>query len=176
MKNNSDFSFKIAIGVLTAVMIGGAAMFVSGSLSHKKISIESSTATAATTRTASKLSSSSAMSTAATLQPASRETEQALREEYKKTGETPKALLNFGSDLGRSMLEAFKSEEAAETVFGNLQKCTENVSAAEPFRAMCAANAKRLTIKFPDRFGQRFAQLERELPANFRSFLEAVTN
>lgn len=176
MKTNSDLSFRIAIGALGAIIVIAGGVFVNGALSHKKVLIESSTASATTVRAAGKLSNSSAMSQAATLQPAPRETEQALREEYKKTGETPKALLNFGSDLGRSMLEAFKSEETAEAVFGNLQKCTENVSAAEPFRAMCAANAKRLTIKFPDRFGQRFAQLERELPANFRSFLEAVTN
>lgn len=106
--------------------------------------------------------------------PAPRESEAELKREFTERGHSPQAVLDFGSDLAVTMLEAFESSSRAEEVFGDLENCALDQAFADPFRALCAANAKRLSLRFPAVLGDRYARAEAGLPEPYRRFLDRV--
>lgn len=84
---------------------------------------------------------------------------------------------DWAIDLGKSMLEATHNPEHSFKMFDKLQKCVEDAGQAEVYRAICAANLKRLSEKFPDRFAQKYSSAQLSFDEKIRTFLaQANTN
>lgn len=91
--------------------------------------------------------------------------------------ENRQAVLDWSTDIGRGMLDAFKDPAQAEQMFAFLRSCAEDRSSAMVYRAVCAGNAKRLADRFPDRFSQNYGGFQRGLPERIQKFLaQAYTN
>jgi hypothetical protein len=91
--------------------------------------------------------------------------------------EAPQAVLDWSTDLGRGMLDAFKDSAKADKMFLVLGNCAEDKSVGLTYRAVCAGNAKRLSDRFPEKYGQNFNGREHGLPERIQKFLaEANTN
>ena len=86
--------------------------------------------------------------------------------------ESPQAVLDWSADIGFMMLKAFDDPQYADKVFRDLQTCSENNSLQMVFRAVCAANMKRLSEQRGEAFGQRYASIHSLFPDEIKGFLE----
>ncbi len=84
-------------------------------------------------------------------------------------------LLDKAVQIARIMLESLHDRRAAGPAFQWLVTCSRAPDTDDTERALCAANAKRLAVRFPDEFSREFASVERELPDAVRTFLKSVT-
>jgi hypothetical protein len=97
-----------------------------------------------------------------------------LREAAEKTGETPRALRQFSAEMAERMSEVWKDAATQEAAFSQLALCARTMSLASPVRALCAANAKRLSLNDSAKFQSRFEELEKDVAPEIREFLAQV--
>lgn len=92
------------------------------------------------------------------------------------TKESPQAVLDWSADIGFMMIKAFEDPQYADKVFRELQSCSDDNNLQMVFRAICAANMKRLSDKRSDAFAQRYLALQHLFPKEIQDFLnEAYT-
>lgn len=100
-----------------------------------------------------------------------KEQETSLDKEFQKTDHAPKVVLEWSTDIAEVMLDALKDEKKSEETFSFLKKCALDNTAAMPYKAICAVNAKRLAQKFPQRYENEYSELKNNLPEKILSFL-----
>ena len=88
--------------------------------------------------------------------------------------EASQRLHNFALDLAPLVFEGLKNEAAAENLFGPLIDCAREASTAVEARAVCAANAKRIELRYPARFSERFAEVQKNLSPEILRFIDQV--
>lgn len=86
--------------------------------------------------------------------------------------ESPQAILDWSADIGFMMLQAFDDNQYADKVFRDLQECSENEHLEMVFRAICAANLKRLSEKRSDAFAQKYSAVQNHFHDDIKKFLE----
>lgn len=84
------------------------------------------------------------------------------------------SLLNWATDVAQLMEKSLRDSGAATKTFQWLTSCANTESTHDSFRALCAANAKRLALRYPADFEQDYAALERHMPIRFKEFLNKV--
>ena len=114
-----------------------------------------------------------AESSSKTSRPADESTR--LQDEYNQTGRVPKKILDWSTDLARRMVQVGNDPEKALNTFDWLKKCFEDDHSVEPVKALCAANAKKLSTKFPEALSQKYNQMEREFSPKLKTFIDQVT-
>ena len=96
-----------------------------------------------------------------------------LQAEYDRTGKVPKKILNWSTDIARMMVKVGKDPAKAQSTFDWLKNCVSDEKSAESVRALCAANAKKLSVKFPA-LGQQYNQLDRTLSSKIKTFVDQI--
>lgn len=163
---------KKIIFVAIALALGISLLYSKKESSHLEFLSESENASTASKSNLQETRDSSAPQFAkAQEQIPSKEREAALEREFQKTDHAPQIVLDWSADIGQVMLEALKDEREAEKTFSFLKKCAADKQAALPYKAICAHNAKRLAIKFPQQLEREFSELQHGLPEQITSFL-----
>ena len=88
--------------------------------------------------------------------------------------ETSPRLRHFGMELAPMMDEAIKNDEKAAAFWTDLEVCCRSNEIAIEARALCAANAKRLSVHDVAKFGPRFAELREALPKELVRFIDQI--
>lgn len=104
----------------------------------------------------------------------SQSNDEKLKAEFQAEGHASRAMLKWVGDISRLQLEAFVDADKAGELFEVLRDCALDASKATPYRALCVANAKRLTGAFPERLSDEFSAAEKELPETLRRFLAQI--
>ena len=97
-----------------------------------------------------------------------------LREVAEKTGETPLVFRQFSTVMAERMAEVWKDSSIHDEAFSQLSLCARTPSLTSPVRALCAANAKRLSLNDASKFQSRFEELEKSVTPEIRDFLDQV--
>ncbi len=97
-----------------------------------------------------------------------------LRSAAEQSGETPEALRKFSAAMDERMNQVWKDPAVHEPAFVELLDCVRDRRLASPIRALCAAHAKRLALNDPQKFQERFDQLEKTVDPEIREFLGQV--
>lgn len=100
--------------------------------------------------------------------------ENELRAAAEKSGETPEAIRQFSAEMAERMVEVWKDPSTHEAAFSQLALCARTQSLVSPVRALCAANAKRISLQDAAKFQSRFKEFEKNLSPEIREFLAQV--
>ncbi len=88
--------------------------------------------------------------------------------------ETPAELRKFSAEMGEVMFEVLANPAEQPAAFAELERCSLNLQLASPVRALCAANAKRLSLADPEKFSDSLKKLETKWDAEIRDFVSQV--
>jgi hypothetical protein len=100
--------------------------------------------------------------------------------ESELTSMEPGRLVNlklFAESLAPHMELAFKDVGRAKEIFDDLKICAMGESLTLPImvRALCAANAQRISNNFPAKFSSEMAELKQALPSQMKNVLEVMS-
>lgn len=77
--------------------------------------------------------------------------------------------------MAQFMFESMHQSGDVEGAFAALTHCVKNLLPKDDaYLALCAANAKRLALQFPQRFQRDFDELFQRLPPKTQTFVSSV--
>jgi hypothetical protein len=83
----------------------------------------------------------------------------------------PEVIRQLSVDLKSALDESISQPESVAPAFSSLQTCALNPQGAFAVRALCAENAKRLSLARPEILKQAFEDLEHKLTPELRDWV-----